>query len=193
MRLVLASANPDKLHEVRSILAGGSVEIISIIDLAPSWDCDEPGETIEENALAKAVAAVRATGLPCIADDTGLFVSGLGGAPGIYTARFAGSSADYSENVRKLTRVLKWEEGASRGASFRTAAAYAEPSGRTLVAVGRVEGMILDEPRGDMGFGYDPVFFVPALGLTYAECPADVKNRDSHRARAFLALLELIG
>lgn len=193
MKLVLASANPDKLLEVRSILGGDSLEIVPITDLIPSWDCDETGETIEENALLKAVAAVQATGMPCIADDTGLFVSALGGAPGIYSARFAGSSAEYSGNVLKLIRVLKWEKGDSRSAFFRTAAAYADPSGATVVALGGVEGRILEEPKGTTGFGYDPVFFVPALGLTYAECSADVKNRDSHRARAFLALRERIG
>lgn len=192
MRLVLASGNPDKLAEVRAILDGRSCGIVPVTSLVPDWDCEETGGTIRENAAIKALAAARATSMPSIADDTGLFVTALGGAPGIYSARYAGSSATYADNVAKLLRVLKWEEGASRRAFFRTAAALALPDGRMLTVTGEVEGVILEEPAGTGGFGYDPVFFVPSLGCTYAECPACEKNAASHRARAFTELASLI-
>lgn len=190
--LVLASGNPDKLVEVRSILADRPVRIIPVTDLVRGWSCDETGASIEENAVIKARAAAAATAMPAVADDTGLFVAALGGGPGVYSARYAGGDAGYADNVRKLLRVLRWEEGDSRKAFFRTAAAYSDPSGLTLTASGEVEGTILTEPRGTGGFGYDPVFFAEALGCTYAECPAGSKNRASHRARAFEALMELI-
>lgn len=192
MRLVLASGNPDKLAEVRAILEGSPHEIVPVTDLFPGWDCEETGSTIQENAAIKALAAARATSMPCVADDTGLFVPALGGAPGVYSARYAGSSASYADNVSKLLRVLKWEDGASRRAFFRTAAAFARPDGGVVTATGEVEGMILDEPAGSGGFGYDPVFFVPSLGSTYAECPPCEKNASSHRARAFAKLVSLI-
>jgi XTP/dITP diphosphohydrolase len=192
VRLVLASGNPDKLAEVRAILADTALEILPVTAVIPGWDCEETGDTIEENAAVKALAAARATSMPCIADDTGLFVPALGGAPGVYSARYAGSSAGYADNVAKLLRVLKWEEGASRRAFFRTAAAFVRPGGHVIMATGEVEGVILDEPAGSGGFGYDPVFFVPSLGCTYAECPACEKNTASHRARAFMKLASLI-
>ncbi len=190
--LVLASGNPDKLAEVRSILADRPVRVIPVTDLVPDWVCEETGVSIEENAVIKARTASAASGLPAVADDTGLFVAALGGAPGVYSARYAGRNAGYEDNVRKLLRALLWEEEDSRRAVFRTAAAYYDPSGLALTASGEVEGTILTEPRGTGGFGYDPVFFVQALGCTYAECPAGSKNRTSHRARAFEALMELI-
>lgn len=192
MRLVLASGNPNKLAEVREILGGPYREIVPVTLLIQGWDCEETGGTIEENAVIKALAAARATSMPCVADDTGLFVPALGGAPGVYSARYAGSSASYSDNVSKLLRVLKWEEGEARKAFFRTAAAFVSPDGRVITATGEVEGLILEEPAGDGGFGYDPVFFVPSLGCTYAECPAAAKNASSHRARAFERLASLI-
>lgn len=190
--LVLASGNPDKLAEVRSILADHTVRIIPVTDLVPDWACEETGDSIEENAVIKARAAAAATALPAVADDTGLFVAALGGGPGVYSARYAGGDASYADNVRKLLRVLLWEDGDSRKAFFRTAAAYSDPSGLTLTAAGEVEGTILTEPRGTGGFGYDPVFFADVLGCTYAECPAGSKNRASHRARAFEDLMKLI-
>ncbi|HOA04727.1 MAG TPA: RdgB/HAM1 family non-canonical purine NTP pyrophosphatase [Candidatus Fermentibacter daniensis] len=190
--LVLASGNPDKLAEVRSILADRPVRIVPVTDLVPDWICEETGASIEENAVIKARAASAAAGLPAVADDTGLFVAALGGGPGVYSARYAGRDAGYEDNVRKLLRVLRWEEGDSRRAVFRTAAAYSDSSGLTLTASGEVAGTILTEPRGTGGFGYDPVFFAEALGCTYAECPAGSKNRASHRARAFEALMGLI-
>ncbi len=192
MDLVLASGNPDKLTEVRAIFAGDGTRIIPVTDIVSDWNCEETGESIEENARLKALTAARATSMPSIADDTGLFVSALGGAPGVYSARYAGSAASYSDNVQKLIRVLTWERGESRSAVFRTAAAYADPSGAVVVALGEVPGLILDEPRGGMGFGYDPVFFVTALGCTYSECAPEVKNLHSHRARAFTALRDAI-
>jgi len=187
----MASANPDKARELRQILEAAGLADASALEALPAgWSCEETGLTIEENALLKARSAAEATGLPAIADDTGLFVAGLGGAPGVYTSRFAGPGCSYEDNVRKLLKVLLWERGDSRSARFRTAAACVMPSGEMLVEVGEMEGLILDEPRGGGGFGYDPVFFVPGLGCTLAECTPERKNSVCHRCRALQALVE---
>ncbi len=191
-RLVLATGNRDKVAEVRAIISSSAIRIVPVTDILPGWGCDETGDTIEENALLKARKASQETGMPAVADDTGLFVSALGGAPGIYTARFAGGDATYEDNVRKLLRVMRWERGAARLAEFRTAAAYSDPAGSVLTAIGVVRGYILEEPRGADGFGYDPVFMLPELGCSFAECPSDVKNGLSHRAKAFSALREAL-
>jgi XTP/dITP diphosphohydrolase len=191
--VVLASANPDKVRELEEILAGTCLECVSRPALPEGWHCEETGLTIEENALIKARSACACSGFPAIADDTGLFVAGLGGAPGVYTSRFAGPGCTYEENVEKLLRVLQWERGASRLAGFRTAAAFASPSGSELVVTGELRGSILEGPRGSGGFGYDPVFFVPELGCTLAECSPDVKNEISHRSRALRSLAAALG
>lgn len=184
-RIVLATSNPDKLAEIREILAG-CARLIPVTELLPGWDCPEDMPTIEGNAMRKARAAAEATGLTAAADDTGLFVSVLGGAPGVYTSRFSGPGCSYSDNIAKLLRVMMWE--ADRRALFRTAVALCSPEGSCDVFTGEVAGEILREPRGTGGFGYDPVFLLPGSGLTFAECPAGTKNGISHRALAFSAL-----
>ena len=184
-RYVLASANPDKAAEIAAILDG--------IDLVPRppelADVDETGETLEDNARLKAVALVEATGLAAIADDTGLEVAALGGAPGVYSARYSGPGASYASNCRKLLSELTGAH--DRSARFRTVALARFPDGRELIAEGVVDGRIAPFPRGDAGFGYDPVF-VPdeGDGRTFAEMTAEEKHAVSHRGRAFRALGE---
>ena len=197
IRLVLATANPDKVEEISAILgdvADGSFELIARPAHVP--EVDETGETLEENARLKARALVAATGLPAVADDTGLEIHALGGAPGVYAARYAGEDATYAQNVAKVLddlHALGAESPVDRRARFRTVALVAYPDGHELVADGVVEGSIVEVGRGDGGFGYDPVFAPDdAPGLTFAEMtPAD-KHAISHRGRAFRALAVLL-
>lgn len=182
-RLAVASKNPDKIKEIEEVLApiGLADEIVRGLD----WpDVEETGETLEENALIKARAVVEATGLPAIADDTGLEVEALGGEPGVHTARFAGPHATYDENVARMLEVM---EGVSdRAARFRTVVALVFPDGVEVVSEGSIEGVITRSRRGSDGFGYDPVFEVE--GRTLAEMTAEEKNQLSHRARAIRGL-----
>jgi XTP/dITP diphosphohydrolase len=194
MRLVLATANPDKAEEIRSVLhdAGVDVELVPRPGGVP--EVDETGETLEENARLKAVALCTATGLPAVADDTGLAVDALSGAPGVYSARFAGEDATYTDNVAKLLRDLHDVPARERTARFTTVALARWPDGRELAAIGDVEGTIASEARGDGGFGYDPLFVpVEGDGRTFAEMTAAEKHALSHRGRAFRALSDLIG
>lgn len=187
-RLVVASKNPDKVAEIESVLLGSGLadEIVRDLD----WpDIDETGETLEQNAVLKARAVVEATGLPVVADDTGLEVSALDGAPGVRTARFAGPDASYADNVAHLMELMNGV--ADRSARFRTVVALAFPDGSEVVAEGSVEGVIAERPRGERGFGYDPVFEVD--GATMAEMSLEEKNRLSHRGRALRALVESVG
>lgn len=189
MKLVLASANPDKAAEIRSILAGamGDLDLSPRPDTIP--DVDETGVTLLENARLKAAAIAAATGEAAVADDTGLLVDALDGAPGVRSARFAGEAATYADNVAKLLGELAGVPAARRTARFETVALVRWPDGREVASTGAVEGVIAAEPRGDGGFGYDPVF-VPAEGdgRTFAELTPDEKHGLSHRGRAFRAL-----
>ena len=185
---VLATANPDKAGELRAILGeamGGSVRLVERPPEVP--EVDETGTTLEENARLKAVALAEATGVAAIADDTGLEVAALGGAPGVYSSRYAGEQASYADNVAKLLTEL----GAStdRRARFTTVALARFPDGSEVVATGSVEGEIALSAAGASGFGYDPVF-VPAEGdgRTFAEMSPEEKHALSHRGRAFRRL-----
>ena len=182
-RLVLATANPDKAREIAALLAGFDV----VPRPADVPEVDETGETLEENARLKAVVLVEATGCAAVADDTGLEVVALAGAPGVYSARFAGEHASYADNVAKL--LSEMEGVADRRARFRTVALARFPDGREVVAEGVVDGVITTAARGDGGFGYDPVFQPDeGDGRTYAELTLEEKNALSHRGRAFRAL-----
>ena len=185
LEFVLATANPDKAREIADIL-GASV----ILRPRPPWvpEVDETGDTLLANARLKAHALVAATGLAAIADDTGLEVDDLDGAPGVFSSRYAGSDATYADNVAKLLAALSGVRE-PRPARFRTVAVAARPDGRETTAEGVVEGHIAPEARGQGGFGYDPVF-VPADGdgRTFAEMSSDEKHLVSHRGRAFRAL-----
>ena len=191
MKLVLATANPDKADEIRAVLRDAGVDVELVARPADVPEVDETGETLEENARLKAVALCAATGLPAIADDTGLAVDALEGAPGVYSARFAGEDATYADNVRKLVELLHDVPEAARTARFTTVALAHWPDGREVAAIGDVEGLIATDPRGSGGFGYDPVFVpVEGDGRTFAELSAEEKHRVSHRGRAFRTLAD---
>ena len=191
MKLVLATANPDKAAEIRAVLldAGLAVELMPRPEDVP--EVEENGATLEDNARLKAVALCEATGLPAVADDTGLAVDALDGAPGVYSARYAGEDATYADNVEKLLHELENVEEAARTARFTTVAVARWPDGREAAAIGEVDGLITTEPRGEAGFGYDPVFVpVEGDGRTFAEMTAAEKHRVSHRGRAFRTLAD---
>ncbi len=182
-QVVVASKNPDKIREVEAVLARMSHpwEIVRGLD----WpDVDETEPTLEGNAVLKAVAVSEATGLPALADDTGLEVDALDGAPGVLSARFAGPEASYEANVDRLLADMDGVE--DRTARFRTAVAFVVPGSEILIVDGVVEGAITTERRGERGFGYDPVF--APRDRTYGEMTDGEKNQTSHRARALQAL-----
>ncbi|MGH9177691.1 MAG: RdgB/HAM1 family non-canonical purine NTP pyrophosphatase [Acidimicrobiales bacterium] len=187
MRLVVASANRDKVAEIAAVLDG--FDLVPRPDSVP--DVEETGDTLEANARLKARAIVAATGQPAVADDTGLEVAALGGAPGVYAARYAGPGATYVDNVAALLRAV--HGAGDRAARFRTVAMVCFPDGHEVVAEGVVTGSIAPEPRGESGFGYDPVF-VPdgGDGRTFAEMAPAEKHAVSHRGRAFRALAALL-
>ena len=193
LTVVLASANRDKVREIRAILEPvGGLTLLPRPEDVP--DVDETGETLLDNARLKAAALVAATGHAAVADDTGLEVDALGGAPGVRSARFAGEHATYADNVALLLASLEGVAVAERTARFKTVALLQFPDGTETWAEGVVAGHIATESRGDAGFGYDPVF-VPdgGGGCTFAEMTPDEKHALSHRGRAFRALGEHIG
>ena len=188
-RLVIASANAGKLAEFRALLAGLPFDLTSLGEMAlPSPE--ETGSTFLANATLKARHAAQATGLAAIADDSGLEVDALGGAPGVFSARYAGTQGDDAANNLKLVQALEGRPRQERRARYRCVLVLVrdpiDPD--PLIAEGIWEGEILDRPRGSGGFGYDPYFFLPELGVTAAELPAHEKNRLSHRGRAMRSL-----
>jgi len=189
-RVVCASANPDKVAEIQDLLQG-------VVELLPRpasvGDIVEDADTLLGNARLKAHAICAATGLPAVADDTGLEVDALQGAPGVHTARFAGEHATYADNRAKLLESLRGVDSNDRTARFRTVALVAYPDGTEQWAEGVCEGLIADSERGERGFGYDPVF-VPrdGDGRTFAEMSVDVKHALGHRGRAFRALADVL-
>jgi XTP/dITP diphosphohydrolase len=189
VKLVLATANPHKATEIRAILAAAGVEVDLVPRPGDVPDVVEDAPDLEGNARLKAVALATATGLPALADDTGLEVDALDGRPGVRSARYAGEDGDPVANVAKLLAELDGVPGERRTARFRTVAMVRWPDGRELVATGTVEGAIATGRSGDGGFGYDPVF-VPdeGDGLTFAEMGAAAKDAISHRGRAIRAL-----
>jgi XTP/dITP diphosphohydrolase len=193
--LVFATRNPGKLVELRILVP--AIDVLSIDEAAarigrPIPDVIEDGDTFAANAIKKAREVGAATGLPALADDSGLEVDALGGAPGVWSARYAGPGADDAANNAKLLVALDGVPSERRTARFRSVLALADPHGplgdRVITAEGTCEGVILDEPRGSGGFGYDPLFYVPVFGATFAELGVGTKNAGSHRARAMQAL-----
>ena len=198
--LVLASGNRSKRAEIEQILGDLPLRIRPLTDLPAIAEPVEDGRTFADNARKKALYYARATGHWCLADDSGLEVDALGGAPGVYSARYAQSdcppspgadrkAVDAANNAR-LLRELAGVDASDRTARFVCHLAIADPKQVLMEARGCVEGIILDEPRGSNGFGYDPLFFVPTAGMTAAEMTADEKNRISHRGRAVRSLAE---
>lgn len=182
--VVLGTRNPDKVRELAHALQGLPVRVISVGELVDGPEVEENGVTLAENALVKAQAALDQTGRICLADDTGLEVDALEGAPGVRSSRYAGEDVTYAENVAKLLREMENVGDSGRSARFRCVLALLHPDGRIAIVEGEVEGQILKEPRGKGGFGYDPVFFVPESGRTFAEMDLEEKRTLSHRGRA---------
>jgi XTP/dITP diphosphohydrolase len=190
--LVLATRNPDKGRELEALLKDLGIRIRTLAEFPDAPQVEEDGETCEANATKKAVTVARYTKLPAAADDTGLMVEALGGRPGVHAARYAGDGATYEDNWKKLLRELAGVPQERRRARFVTVAAVADPKGNVSVVRGVLDGLIAEAPAGTQGFGYDPVFFVPALGKTLAQLTPAEKNRISHRAKAFAQVRELL-
>ena len=183
MKLVLASKNRHKLAEMQTILGELGLEVVLESEVGVDVDVEETGTTFEENALLKAKAVMEASGMAAIADDSGLEVDALHGAPGVYSARYGGKDSDAARTALLLENMRDVPQE-KRTARFVSAIACALPDGRVVTARGVCEGTVLFETRGNNGFGYDPVFFVPELGMTFAEADGARKNAVSHRGNA---------
>ena len=188
-KIVMASSNPGKIREIARLLDGLGIEVVAQSDFGIE-DADETGTTFVENSLIKARHAATLTGLPAIADDSGLSVDALDGAPGVYSARYAGTGCDDEANNDKLLNALRDIE--DRGAAFHCVATFVEAGGEPLVAQGEWRGEILRQRQGDGGFGYDPLFHVPDCSCSSAELTQEQKNARSHRGQALRKLVELI-
>ncbi|MBU1966398.1 MAG: XTP/dITP diphosphatase [Proteobacteria bacterium] len=188
--IVLASRNRGKIREIQAMLADLGIRLFSLNDYPEIPEIVEDGKSFLENALKKGRTVAEATGEIVLADDSGLEVDALGGAPGIHSARYAGADADDLRNNRKLLHDLKGVPAANRGAAFRCVLVLYPPDGRYEAFEGRWEGRIAEAPVGKGGFGYDPVFFLPGEGMTVAQLSPEAKNRVSHRAQAFAKLKE---
>jgi XTP/dITP diphosphohydrolase len=182
--LLLATSNIHKLEEYRAIFSDLPYQLLSLRDIQLGLDVEETGTTFAENAELKARAYANTSGLLSLSDDSGLEIDALHGAPGVYSARFAGKDASYEERFRLIHQQLAGVPLEKRTARFRCAIAVAQPAGEVRVVEGSLEGVIAPSPRGCYGFGYDPIFLVPALGKTTAELRPEAKNRISHRGRA---------
>jgi XTP/dITP diphosphohydrolase len=185
--LVIATRNKGKIEEFKSLLSGFPIDIKSLNDFGPIPEPVEDGKTFEDNAYKKAHFTARVLGFPALADDSGLTVAALGGQPGVFSARYAGEGAGDEANIRKLLEAM--EGVGDRKAAFECFIAIAVPRGPALIYEGKCEGEIAWEPRGENGFGYDPVFFYQPLGKTFAELSQKEKNLVSHRGKAVAKLL----
>ncbi len=190
-RLVLATHNKHKAEELQSMLRGSGIEVLTLDSFPDIGEIDEDRDTLEGNAMKKAKEVFRATGLPSLADDTGLEVEALNGSPGVYSARYAGPGATYADNVKKLLAALQGVGTTNRRACFRSVLAFVAPQFEHL-AEGKCTGQIIEAARGAGGFGYDPVFLPDGYDQTFAEMPMDVKNSLSHRARSLQSMLPVL-
>ena len=190
--LLIASGNPGKLREITAILSPLEIELLSTRDIGLDITVQETGTTYGENALLKALAYQKASGLPVLADDSGLEVEVLGGKPGVHSARF--SPKENANDADRRAHLLSQVQGKPQPwkAHFHCIAILAMHNGEWIETIGRCDGVIVPEERGDGGFGYDPVFYIPEYGATMAELPPEVKNRISHRAKAMTAMLPFI-
>ena len=182
--LLLATSNLHKLEEFRAIFSDIPLRLLSLSDLQLAIDVEETGTTFAENAEMKARTYAQVSNIFTLADDSGLEIDALGGAPGVRSARYLGSEISYEERFRVILEQLKGFPADQRTARFRCVIAIAEPSATIHIVEGVFEGVIADRPRGTNGFGYDPIFYIPELGKTFAELAPEHKNRISHRARA---------
>jgi len=193
MQLVLATKNEDKIREIKYRLEDLNITILTFKDFLEFPDIGETGDTLEQNAISKALGIAEFTGYPALADDSGLEVDYLNGAPGVYSSRYAGPGCTYDDNNKKLLNQLAGVPNEKRAARFRTVIAIAWDSENVETVEGVVDGFIAEEKSGQSGFGYDPVFFYPPSGRTFAEMTLDEKSRVSHRGQALMkakALLE---
>ena len=191
-RLLIGTRNQGKAREIVQLLGDLPYEALTLEDIGIDLDVRETGRTFEENAIIKATTYAEVSGLLTLADDSGLEVDALGGLPGVYSARFGGYHGRDRERNLYLLRRLEGVPRERRTARFRCVIALAHPDGRVWTVEGSVEGVIEYQPRGEHGFGYDPIFFIPQLGKTMAELPPEEKNRISHRARAMAKARELL-
>jgi len=190
--LLLATSNPHKLEEFRTLFSDLPLRLLSLNDIQLNVDVEETGNTFSENAELKGQAYAQMSHMLTLADDSGLEVDALGGLPGVHSARYLGRETSYEERFRVILEQLRGLPQEQRGARFRCVIALAEPSGKIYLVEGIVEGVIAESPRGTHGFGYDPIFFLPELGKTFAELEPVVKNRISHRARAAQSARKLL-
>lgn len=190
MRLIIATGNEDKVREIDEILEGTGFEAISMKQAGFNPDIVEDGTTFEENALKKAMAVHELSGEYVMADDSGLCIDALDGAPGIYSARFCGENSTYPEKFRKIFEMLKDVPEEKRTARFVCSIAVVRPDGTDFTVRGEVCGVLHEKPAGDGGFGYDPIFFVPEFGMTTAQMTKEQKNTISHRGKALRAMAE---
>jgi XTP/dITP diphosphohydrolase len=186
MTLVIATGNPGKTAEIRDLLEGFPINIKNLSDFGPIPPVEEDGDTFDENAYKKASSASRVLGLPALADDSGLVVDVLDGAPGIHSARYAGENATDEQRCAKLLKEMKGKT--NRKAAFECVISIAVPIGPALTYEARCEGLIAEKPSGENGFGYDPVFYYPPDKKTFAEMTRDEKSRVSHRGKALREL-----
>ncbi|MFZ0612463.1 MAG: XTP/dITP diphosphatase [Desulfobacterales bacterium] len=184
--LVIATRNRGKTAEIRELLSGFPIKIKDLEDFGPLPAVEEDGRTFEENAYKKASFTARVLGLPALSDDSGLIVEALGGAPGVYSARFAGEQATDAERCQRLLAEMAGKT--ERRAAFECVLSIAVPTGQALTYEARCEGVIAEKPSGRNGFGYDPIFYYPALGKTFAELTRAEKSRVSHRGKALAEL-----
>ena len=191
-KIVFATTNEGKVKEIKEILAGFPIEVVSMKEMNITADVEENGATFEENSLIKAREISKLTGLPAMADDSGLEVDYLNGEPGIYSARYLGRDTDYNYKNNYIIEKLKNAKDEERSARFVCVISLVLPDGREFIKKGVMEGRIAYEIKGENGFGYDPVFYLPEYGMTSAELSSEEKNKISHRGKALRAMKELI-
>ena len=191
MKIVIATHNQDKLKELLKAFNNhiNDIRLLTLNDFPEIGEIIEDGKSLEENALIKAKEVFNLTGIPALSDDTGLEVDALNGAPGVYTARYAGEGCSYHDNVTKLLRDMQTVPAPNRNANFKTVIAYIDKDSE-ITAEGIAEGSITRSSKGDFGFGYDPIFFIPESNKTFAEMEIDEKNIYSHRGKAIRKIMD---
>ena len=190
--IILATNNDNKVREFREMLSGGDIDVLPLKEVGIDADIEETGTTFLENALIKAREICKLTGKPALADDSGLCVDYLKGAPGVYSSRFMGENTPYTEKNAAIIEKLAGVPKEKRGAAFHCVMALVLPGGREFIAEGKMQGVIADAPAGENGFGYDPIVFLPEYGMTSAQLSPEEKNAISHRGEALGKMIDII-